>query len=392
ADAADESQKDRLSRCKGDLMQVLGLASCNGLEAAWPSDASTSSLLQQLGEEQSFAYCRLRHGELHGIGLGSNKQTCERAACLALALASLLEQRPPPWLEGELSGELQRAKDAEVLHLDLPHDVESMDDMHDAGRDARGFARVPANMELPQSGTWVWWLGGIPVVLCEDQTVGVFQQGKNWLMEVLGLTALPESLCEGKVCEVNKDRLDMVFPDIYCTGLWQLAHQNQQWQVVAVGRNVEERYRAACVGLASQIANAHGASKWWPQVQREFDHGHWLPADELGRFYDVKKEGFWANVASWQQADSKPGLPLALADISTLPGLTKQGFKDLRMTCQPALHRELRAQDGYAEIDLTLSGRPWPSILAAHKMRDEIVGPGVVRFAIASDERKLDKR
>ena len=209
-------------------------------------------------------------------------------------------------------------------------------------------------------------------------------------MEVLGLTALPESLCEGKVGEVNKDRLDMVFPDIYFSGLWQLAHQNQQWQVVAVGRNVEERYRTACVGLASQIANAHGASKWWPQVQREFDHGQWLP-DELGRFYDVEQKGFWANVSSWQQTDSKPGLPLALADISTLPRLTKQGFKDLRMTCQPALHRELQAQDGYAEIDLTDSGRPWPSILAAHKMRDEIVGPGVDRFAIASDERKLDK-
>ena len=106
-------------------------------------------------QEQSFAYC-LRHGALHGIGLGSNKPTRERAACLALALASLLEQRPPPWLEGELSGELQRAKDAEVLHLDLPHDTESMDDMRDAGRDVRGFACVPANMELPQSGTWVW--------------------------------------------------------------------------------------------------------------------------------------------------------------------------------------------------------------------------------------------
>ena len=25
ADAADESQKDRLSRCKGDLMQALGI-------------------------------------------------------------------------------------------------------------------------------------------------------------------------------------------------------------------------------------------------------------------------------------------------------------------------------------------------------------------------------
>ena len=310
-------------------------------------------------------------------------------------MASLLEQRRPPWLEGELLREFRRAKDAEVLHLDLPNDVQSMDDTRDDGRDAHDFTCAPAYMQVPRSGTWVWWLrhedgyGCIPVVLCEDQSVGVFQQGKNWLMEVAGLTSLPATLFEGKVGEVNKELLETVFPDIYCTVLWQLVHQNKQWQVVTVGRNLEERYRAACVGLAAQIAKAHGASEWWPPVQEEFYHSQWLPTDEVRRFYDVKEEGFWENVAAWQQTDSKPSLPLT--DISTVPRLTKQAFKDLRMTCQPALHRELRALDGYAEIDLTLSGRPWPSIVAAHKMRDEIVGPGIVRFTIASDERKLDR-
>ena len=225
------------------------------------------------------------------------------------------------------------------------------------------------------------------MVLCEDRTVEVFQTAKNWLLKVAELQSWPQDVAEGRVPQDWKERLAPVFPDIYCLGLWKMDYENEPWQVVTVGRNVEERWRAAAVGLAAQISGWCGRCKE-PAINAALTEAGWIPSEELWHFYDLKGEGFWQNLSQWQETTAQPRLPVT--DVSTIKKMQKQCLKDIRMTCQPALHRELRARGGYAEIDLTCSCRPWQSILAGHAMRQEIIGQGVQRFAIASDERKLD--
>eukprot|EP00435_Cladocopium_sp_Y103_P056313 s868_g19.t1 len=389
---ADEAQKYRLSQCSNDLMQVLELPSCKGLETQWPFSASLSWLLRQLGQpsKEPLYVC---HGRLHAVGIGPNKQTRQRAAYLALALAALLQKGQPSWLTGELLEEFQLAERTAILPLDVPSGMDCSQDDPFAD-DGSGSSQVIGNtnsLELPQSGTWVWWLGhkprGTPVVLCEDSSVGVFQHCKTWLREATNLSSWPEDFCERQVPKGWQDQLEGLFPDIYCLGLWKLIHEKEQWQVVAVGRDLEERRKAACVGLAAQITTWSRQCPW-AAVQAEFEQSGWLPSQELRRFYDMTAEGFWSNLAHWQETELSPTLPLT--DFSAVQKMERKHLKVLRLTCQPALHRDLQANGGYAEINLTHSRRPWPAILKGHSQRQEIVGQGVIRFAIAADERKLD--
>ena len=77
-----------------------------------------------------------------------------------------------------------------------------------------------------------------------------------------------------------------------------------------------------------------------------------------------------------------------------MAALGSKVIEDVAMNCEPGLHRalELHRHEDLVEIDLTHSCRPWPRIIAAHDMCDEIVGPGVVRFLVAAGELRCPFR
>ena len=112
---------------------------------------------------------------------------------------------------------------------------------------------------MPVTGSWIWWLGSpyladpVPVLLCEDLGSHIFAEAKSHLQGVDTVKDLAEanaSDAAGRDSMHHMQRaLRGVFPDIFSWGLWSCLNA----QVIAVGRTVLHRERAACVGLAAQL-------------------------------------------------------------------------------------------------------------------------------------------
>jgi hypothetical protein len=82
-------------------------------------------------------------------------------------------------------------------------------------------------------------------------------------------------------------------------------------------------------------------------------------------------------------------LPFEEADLARFQALGPTVLQDIRMNCQPALLAELKRCGEYAEIKFTESCWPWPRIIAGHPQGQQIVGSGILRFAVAVDENKI---
>ncbi|CAE7787164.1 unnamed protein product [Symbiodinium sp. CCMP2592] len=123
-----------------------------------------------------------------------------------------------------------------------------------------------------------------------------------------------------------------------------------------------------------------------------YRNSFWLPHDEVARFYDLSSQAFWQNLEAWSKTDDLHRLPLELSAVERLTPISNSSFEDVRRGCEPALRRALEtSESGYVELDLTETSWPWGRILAAHRERQNLVGSGVVRFALAMDRQVLRK-
>ena len=96
------------------------------------------------------------------------------------------------------------------------------------------------------------------------------------------------------------------------------------------------------------------------------------------------------HIEQWRKEEARVyQLPLQRSDFNVVPAMGAKILGDIMMNCQVALHTKLKHFGEYAEIDLTYSLRPWPRIIAANKKRFEIIGAGIVRFAIAVRSDKI---
>jgi len=415
AHAVDRSRTGRYTEF---VMSVLDLDACHDLVCDWRfhSTVSIEELLTQLDSSlrdwPSVCMYRLYAGtHLHAIGLGSNKERQKRAGRLALALAALLqegrESMKHAWFTRpgcELNAEFELAKGAPVLQLrqseaalsrsfppgpqdeqrlgpSLPassrwsNDVPAADRRHDRGE-----------LWMPASGSWIWWLNDCVVVLCENMSSSIFAGAKNHFLEVTGEPS-------GAALTEEHFALPSGTPDIFCAGFYNW----RGFKVVGVGRRLEARFRAACVGLAGQIGHydKQPCSQQWRRVRQEiFQTSPRLPDHFLPWYHDLKGELFWQNIEEWRKDDSlRCSLPVEEIDLVRSKPIGAAVLQDIMMNCQPALLAELQrrggACGGYAEVDLTESHWPWPRIVAGHSQISQIVGPGILQFALAVDRNKI---
>ena len=220
---------------------------------------------------------------------------------------------------------------------------------------------------LPSQGTWLWWLQHRLVVLCEDMGAKVFADARKWLQSEAGesieLSEKEEDDCFGLIKKVMPDILS--FPTLFKHG---------QHEVIGLGREIEHRRRAAHLGFAALRASEPLLPKR-RAVAEQVRAAGWFPSSRLERFYDL--EQCWLNMETWRKGyDYEEPVGEAIA---------KAALKDVRMNCQCALLLDLKRKGGYAFIDLTESGYPWPKIIAGHLESGRIVGEGVKKFLIVAD-------
>ena len=225
---------------------------------------------------------------------------------------------------------------------------------------------------LPESGSWIWWLSDSLVVLCEDVGAQVFQEARDWFFQAANVGQVPE---DQELSRELSKRLQNVFPDIF----FMSGYVCRGCAVLAVGRDLEHRRRAACLGLAALMSRqATGLTDMQQKVVKEvYETSKWLPLGALTRFYDLETQGFWQNMQMWGASEEQE--------------VSKRALCDIRMNAQPALLKALEEhRQGYVELDLTNSSRPWKKII--HNHREEALRElrDIKRFIIAVDEQKID--
>ena len=311
-----------------------------------------------------------------------NKTIRKRSGLLALALARLLADPSRPSMP-ELSEYLQLATNQPVkslqLHPGKPREVEE--------------AETPASNNLamkeswlPVSGSWVWWIDKHTLlVLCEDVGAAIFAGAKQWLAEVAPNAEWNEE--DGKGLHAFRPQIEDVFPDIfhYPTLFKQ---DGYNYQVIGIGRDIEHRRRAACLGFAA-LRSEEESDLQRRRVVHEVRRSTWLPKDRIERFYDLETCGFWLNMENWREGNSCQQLVQQSHLRAVGQPVARPGLADIRMNCQPALLEELGRVGNYVEIDLTKTTYPWPKIIAGHAEGSRMVGQGVKKFAIVADSEQM---
>ena len=292
---------------------------------------------------------------------------------MALSLSGLLltRQEAP-----ELREELARAVSTPVLRLQLCAgearcgDVEMWEEP---------WQRQGDQTWVPVSGSWVWWIDQTLVILCEEVGAQIFATARNWFYEAAGVQQQP---MPEFVWAAAKKHIERIFPNIFYADLFRY----KKYSVIGIGRDLEHRKRAGCLGLAAQICNdqrkdsrPHLTKAQELVLDEISSKSGWLPWEPIERFYDMDKQGFWQNIEIWREVQGQKHPPLSTTVLS-----------DIRMNCQPAFLRELQ-QNPWVEIDLTHSTRPWRGLLKGHKELKAISGShGIERFKIVADRTKLD--
>ncbi|CAK9090356.1 Uncharacterized protein SCF082_LOCUS42618, partial [Durusdinium trenchii] len=380
---ADKLEQTKASQLPSLAQQVLEMPNCYECEKEWPFEhvLGLGNLLKEVGEGWSpglatYLTWSSPAGELHALGLGSNKKRRKIAALLALTLCRLCGSHWPA--PPELRDELYQATAATVLRPPLRPGVAVSASIPVAGQqehdwpDWQDWRRSRREDWLPLSGSWVWWSSDILVVLCEDVSAQIFADARTWFYEVAEVQQEPE---EQRAPRELNQRTQQIFPDIFFTSLFR----HQTHAVVGVGRDLEHRKRAGCLGLAARISRGSLClTRVQGQVVDEVFQSPWLPQEPIQRFFDLENHGFWQNIEIWQESEEHKVAPL-----------TKKNLSDIRMNCQPALLRTLEDK-GNMEIDLTHSRRPWLGILKAHQELKWITGSDINRFIVAVDREKLD--
>eukprot|EP00928_Gymnodinium_smaydae_P074708 TRINITY_DN57732_c0_g1_i1.p1 TRINITY_DN57732_c0_g1~~TRINITY_DN57732_c0_g1_i1.p1 ORF type:complete len:631 (-),score=49.17 TRINITY_DN57732_c0_g1_i1:173-1996(-) len=246
---------------------------------------------------------------------------------------------------------------------------------------------------VPVSGSWIWWYGKYLMILCEDASSTLFSDARKVFTTTTGADA-SEVEYKGDVTErywpeLFADLSNANFPDVYYASV----HIWKRHVVIGLGRRLEHRTRAACVGFA--MLHAGRAYRWvepkWRSVCNEvFWYSASFPVGFFKGFAETEGEVFWQNVQQWQSHPNHAcKVPLSAGEFVQIPPLGAKAIEDIVMNCQHALHAELDRGGDYAEIDLTMSQRPWCRIVTAHKKWRELVGCGVTRFAVAVHRDKI---
>eukprot|EP00438_Fugacium_kawagutii_P034790 Skav236254 [mRNA] locus=scaffold829:402360:406823:- [translate_table: standard] len=378
ADALQQGQTSGFAVLAQNLLQMKNVSDC---EKDWPFETQMGleQFLQQLedlgaGWDGSFAtYLSWQQhgGQLHALGLGSNKKRRKQAGLLALMLARLLiSQRDLP---GELREDFHRAVITPVRWLQLCPGTSPVG-WERGQQPEEPWKRTDDKPWLPVPGSWMWWHGQSLVVLCEDQQARIFAEAKTWFYEAAEVNEepWPEDLKDPL-----REDVEHVFPDIFFTS--RFVHG--RYSAIAVGRDVKHRVRAGCLGLAAQIWNDRRSHLTPAQqlVLDEIRRSTWLPEQPLQRFYCMESQGFWQNMEMWAEGQRDQAFG-------------KVTVNEIRMNCQPALLKELETNSwAWAEIDLTNSNRPWRGIIEGHQEAFRFKGQKIERFAIEADRNKRDK-
>ncbi|CAK9000042.1 unnamed protein product [Durusdinium trenchii] len=314
---ADKLEQTKASQLPSLAQQVLEMPNCYecekefsllGAEKEWPFEhvLGLGNLLKEVGEGWSpglatYLTWSSPAGELHALGLGSNKKRRKIAALLALTLCRLCGSHWPA--PPELRDELYQATAATVLRPPLRPGVAVSASIPVAGQqehdwpDWQDWRRSRREDWLPLSGSWVWWSSDILVVLCEDVSAQIFADARTWFYEVAEVQQEPE---EQRAPRELNQRTQQIFPDIFFTSLFR----HQTHAVVGVGRDLEHRKRAGCLGLAARISRGSLClTRVQGQVVDEVFQSPWLPQEPIQRFFDLENHGFWQNIEIWQESE-----------------------------------------------------------------------------------------
>ena len=371
----------------------------------WPFKLNLNELLKQLETDWSeglatYVTWKLAGQELHAIGLASNwvghsrdlgwlriltflgpkfdrgnKKRRKVAALLALTLRCLMASGTKErWLQAEL----EQAKAAPLQHV-TPEMRAVARQRVPRQPSAHSEPVWPSSGWVPESGSWIWWLSNNTLaVLCEDVGAQVFQQARDWFFQAANVDKVPED--QELSPELSK-WMQKVFPNIFFTNRYTC----QDYTVVGVGRDLEHRRRAGCLGLAALMSQqARKLTDMQQKVVKEvYENSRWLPMGPLRRFYNLETQGFWQNMEIWGASEEQE--------------VSKRALSDIKMNAQPALLKALQEhrqelsgyRKGYVELDLTNSSRPWRKIIQNHRER-AVMERDIKRFIIAVDEEKID--
>ena len=168
----------------------------------------------------------------------------------------------------------------------------------------------PTAWALP--GSWVWWIDKHTLlVLCEDVGAAIFAGAKQWLAEVAPNAEWNKE--DGKGLHAFRPQVEDVFPDIfhYPTLFKQ---DGYNYQVIGIGRDIEHRRRAACLGFAA-LRSEEESDLQRPRVVHEVRRSTWLPKHRIERFYDLGTFWFWLNMENWREGNSCPTARCQVAGI-----------------------------------------------------------------------------
>ena len=148
-----------------------------------------------------------------------------------------------------------------------------------------------ADFWLPETGSWLWWFQHRLVVLCEDVGAKVFADARNWLRSEAGQT-VEWTEEEGKSLDSFRWQLKHVMPYILN---FPTLFKHGDLEVIGLGRDIEHRRRAACLGFAA-LWSSETLTPKRRKVAEEVRAAGWFPKDRIERFYDLQQ--CWCNMES----------------------------------------------------------------------------------------------
>ena len=313
---ADDVEAERSNQYTDAVVELLKPKSCKELCEHWPfGDVLTVKefLLQVDSDLRDWPFTYMSWPSasglavFHAIGVGSNKTRQNRAGRLGLTLAAILEHPCDRTFQaftrsgGELQQEYVLAQAAVCAQIEPRSGSRPQVDpaasivQHEQSPDIADTEYATSEFWVPASGSWVWWFGDCLLVICEDQSSSLFSDAKNKFMNVTGSESC-ESICEEQLDtkwkELHHAMVMAGLPDTFYAGLFSWGSH----RLVGLGRDVEHRKRAACVGLAvlhGGRAYPWSESKWTFVRDAVFLTSKWFPLAFFLGYHQLESELFW---------------------------------------------------------------------------------------------------